>query len=241
MASNGTNGNLGTHYSFKFFDKDSKLWKTIGKSGTANINSKELITTIKNNIYEYFPNTLNEYKNGETKGIDVNSVEYGLLFKNNMGEKLNYWLSDQCMYCNGEDGWVSYSYRSVEGEKCSFSGITDSGVSRSASVGTLPMVRPVITLDASFVGSSETGWKIREPIKDESQTETDKPTREDFFTFDSSTGMITGAVKDDTQDFTGVGWHTEEGKSGRISSETTIVIPSKINGITVKRYFNDSF
>jgi len=237
MASNGTNGKMAEHYKFTFFDKDLKIWKNIRKSDTATPNNMELITTIKNNGYSYYPTTLSEEENGEIKGIDKNSVEYGLLFKDSDGEMFRYWLNDESQGCFRGDFYAYFGHRQISEGMCYSTGTTFSDDFASGDFA--PFVRPVITLDASFVGSSETGWKIKEPSKDESnpEIETDKPTREDFFIFDSSTGMITGVVEDKTEDFSGVGWHTEEGKNGRISSETTIVIPNEINGITVKRHF----
>ena len=67
------------------------------------------------------------------------------------------------------------------------------------------------------------------------------PTREDFFTFDEETGTITGIVENTSKDPNGVGYYYEADTSTGISSETNIIIPDTINGITVKAIGESAF
>ena len=57
------------------------------------------------------------------------------------------------------------------------------------------------------------------------------PTREDFFTFDEETGTITGVVENTSKDPNGIGVYYDGHTN--ILSESNIVIPEKIKGITV--------
>lgn len=64
-------------------------------------------------------------------------------------------------------------------------------------------------------------------------------TAEDFFTFDETTGTVTGIVENTSKDPNGVGYYYEN-KNG-VSSKTKIMIPDTINGVTVKRIGDNAF
>lgn len=73
-----------------------------------------------------------------------------------------------------------------------------------------------------------------------------KETDGDFFTFDEATGTITGIVENTSKDPNGIGYYyikySEDHENyGGYSSEVNIVIPSQINGVTVKAIGDRAF
>ena len=98
----GNRSQLTSHSNgFTWYDQTAG-WQLSEESSTS-----EEITTIENNYYLYYPNTLKQGSSGTTVGIDTDSQEYKMLFTN------NYWIgSTYACFDNGERA-VAFGIRIV--------------------------------------------------------------------------------------------------------------------------------
>ena len=111
-GSNGVTGSMTESHNngFAWYDSSSG-WQL---SPNSNISAREEITTIENNYYLYYPNTLTDSSEGDTVGISTDSQAYKMLFTNsstgayptevNTHNNMLYWLGSSV-------NWISSGER----------------------------------------------------------------------------------------------------------------------------------
>ncbi len=124
---------------FKYFDENKNIWKLLNVG-----ESKKYLST----AYFYFPNTLTTNKNGDTNGIDTDSVEYDLLsFATGQ-----YWLGSNIIRVH--TNYVGFGINYVNNSGVGFCGLSGSdGYIRSEAYG----VRPVVSLNFAINISGGSG------------------------------------------------------------------------------------
>lgn len=170
-------GNLkDEHFSFTWYNQQQKMWETVSKSTTATEQNKEKITTIKNDIYVYYPDTLSEDPNGEIKGISKTSNIYKILFTNSQNsaieeskkgttEGCSYWLASSGMA--GDVDFVRHAIKCIDpGMVSGYTMFVSTGYDDGQFYG----VRPVIFLNADITitggngidgSTQEKAWQIQ--------------------------------------------------------------------------------
>ena len=87
-------------------------------------------------------------------------------------------------------------------------------------------------------GTPQSIWNTNSSI-DSGEDET-TATREDFFEFDEETGTIIGIAENTSKDPNGIGYYYDD-DDNKIVSEENIVVPEKINGVTVTSIGREAF
>ncbi len=124
---------------FKYLDEKSRMWKKLEEG-----ESKKIVS----NDYYYFPNTLTTNPNELTDGIEIDSIEYQILFSN-ISKQQEYWLASNIVSTYFSAGFgirnVNYDKNSTMAAIGSNRLFYTDGETYEKSYG----VRPVVFLDAN--------------------------------------------------------------------------------------------
>lgn len=104
---------------FVLFNERTNRWETILSDPNSNDDNMKKIATIKDNLIALnsvaWDEELKEYVNL----FDGSEKKKLMLFKNETGEVINYWLSDKFIHARGN--FVGYGYNSVKNESLNYS------------------------------------------------------------------------------------------------------------------------
>ena len=155
-STNGVNGNLtSTHTRFNYCLNN----QIIENTKPNNLNSKQKITSITNNYYEYkFKDLLDVSKNLDKKVYDM--LQY-----DPTDDEIGYWLASK--YQKVDENYASWGIYQGFDNYIYTEGVIYSNVEYKKSVGGIGGIylgdlRAVVLLSpsVSLTGSSETGWNI---------------------------------------------------------------------------------